>query len=228
MTIRDGEAAQWDKNVVHEVILGDTYRLRKLEHLHPKTIMDIGGHIGTFSMLASHIWPEAEIIAVEPNHESFELLSSNLSKSKKTTCVEAAVGYEKNKCVLTDGKGASGGGFIISHEDEKRLDGHLVYRSLGEVNLVTIEELAKKAGWDHVDLIKLDCEGGEHGVFRNSKTPMKNLLGEYHMSPEAISDYLRHGWSNHFITIIGKPNIGNFWCLEHQEQSIQPGSWIAR
>jgi FkbM family methyltransferase len=47
---------------------------------------------------------------------------------------------------------------------------------------VTLEEIMEGLGVDHIDLLKLDCEGSEIDILQNtlSRERIRFVLGEYH------------------------------------------------
>lgn len=104
-----------DRDVINEVYTGDCYRLRDYPDAAPTVILDIGAHIGTFAVLAAQLWPAAEIYCFEPNKRSFELLCENTRTFGNVRCYNVAISYTQGH-VLTDGDGATGGGFLTSAE----------------------------------------------------------------------------------------------------------------
>src|SRR5688572_1443802 len=60
----------------------------------PKTIIDGGANIGLTSIIFSNMYPEAEIIAVEPESANYLLLEKNARGYKNIRLVKAAVWYK--------------------------------------------------------------------------------------------------------------------------------------
>lgn len=175
-----------DDNVIGEVIRGDCYNLRQLKAsgFEPRTILSVGGHIGTFEVLAHSLWPGAKFISVEPNPRSFELLKLNAPFSN---AYNAAVHYgDASNLCLTDGPNATGGGFTITKE---RYDEHEpnkdFYPIVSEnVRALTLEELFDLEEVNVIDLAKFDCEGGELLAFEHMEdataAKIRRVVGEYH------------------------------------------------
>jgi len=175
-----------DMNVVREVIIGDHYRVAKLSRfIQPKVILDIGGHIGTFGILVKTYWPDSLLIAVEPNKISYGLYQMNMKANnyKNYHIINAAVGYDKNKTVLTNGFTATGGGFITTLEEAKKLKNYRIIDT--NVTLITVEEIIDKFNIDKIELSKWDCEGGEIEIIKNIKSDYTSkflcIVGEYHL-----------------------------------------------
>src|SRR5207249_1250785 len=100
-----------DLDVVRETLAGDMYRLERYRALRVGTILDVGAHIGTFVLYAKTLWPEARVLAVEPNPRSNELLRLNTSCLEDVETYQIALRYDGAN-VLTDGEGTTGGGFV--------------------------------------------------------------------------------------------------------------------
>ena len=177
-TEKHGDAA-----VIEEVIDGDCYGLRamKAEGFDPSVIVDVGAHIGTFSALAHHLWPDATIYAFEPTKRSFELLLLNVPKAQ---CYNAAVHYGDEPLVFADdiADRATGGGFACTAEDYRifsegktRADGFLYEIVRENIPTTTLN------GIGAIDLLKIDCEGGEWNVLARMSNAVKRIVGEYHL-----------------------------------------------
>src|SRR3989338_2414053 len=70
-----------DEAVLAHSFKNDIYYPNILEYVphDGDTIIDIGAHIGTFSLLTAHLIPRVKIHSLEASHESFNLLKHNLS-----------------------------------------------------------------------------------------------------------------------------------------------------
>lgn len=178
-----------DTDVIAEVIECECYRLRDLKAsgLEPKIILDVGAHIGTFSVLAHSLWPEAAIYAFEPNRRSFNLLQLN---APFATCVHGAVRYDEAH-LLTDGAGATGGGFMTTPEQFARAaqskteqDGFIYSLCEESVTTMTLEAVFAEFELPGADLVKFDCEGSEIDCLQQMRPEtarkIRLVLGEYH------------------------------------------------
>lgn len=194
-----------DLDVVREVIGGDCYGLRRTARTPPERILDVGAHVGSFSLLCRSLWPDSEIVCVEPNARSLELLEMNLRRDPKTRVVRAAVGAETTTARLTDHDGATGGGSVVG--DDWRSGGGYVKLPY-PVRVLSLSDLLKEARFtgETLPLVKWDCEGGEIGAF-STATPESvalfgDMVGEYHCSGGvsefaalATTTFPDHDWS---------------------------------
>jgi len=60
----------------------------------PKSVLDIGGNVGLFSIWASRIWPDAKITAYEPWQENAEMFRRNAQDYRNVSLVDKAVRAE--------------------------------------------------------------------------------------------------------------------------------------
>jgi len=108
----------WSQTVIFdEIFLQGNYDFRKVTFT-PELILDCGAHIGLFSLLASAAFPDAEIIAFEPNPANAEVIRRALLRNSlrlRLEPVAVAVRAEKRRFLavnshggrLIDGQGAS-------------------------------------------------------------------------------------------------------------------------
>lgn len=63
-----------------------------VHHLYEDdTFLDIGAHIGFFSLLASHIAEKGQVVSVEASPQTYALLESNVFESSNIKAVSAAI-----------------------------------------------------------------------------------------------------------------------------------------
>ena len=68
-----------DTYILHEVIDADYYALRVIRETwdNLSMIIDVGAHIGAFTVWCKQLWPQAEVFAIEASPENFEILKLN-------------------------------------------------------------------------------------------------------------------------------------------------------
>jgi len=75
-----------------EVVNDDCYKLKELDFI-PDTIFDLGCNVGVFSSYARTLFPNAEIIAVEPEDENWtNYFHFFAAQDKNTTLLKKAIG----------------------------------------------------------------------------------------------------------------------------------------
>lgn len=146
-------------------VFQDEYQIRDLRPHNVHTIVDIGAHVGSFTVLCHHYWPEAQIVAVEPHPDSFELLQRNTAHipANQLLLINAAVTKQSGKTLLSSPVSHSRVSEYVPDVWEELQSRH---RDFGiEVPAITTEGLWQQIaeyGITEVDLLKLDCEGAEY------------------------------------------------------------------
>jgi FkbM family methyltransferase len=69
----------WSQTVIYEEIFVATGYDLSFVNFEPQHIVDCGGHIGLFSLLASSAFPKAKITIFEPNPSNFSRILENRS-----------------------------------------------------------------------------------------------------------------------------------------------------
>jgi len=126
----------------------------------PRTIIDAGAHIGLASVWFANRFPDARILAVEPESANFELLQRNAASYANITPVRAAIWDAEVELDVID-PGLGTWGFMTSAAGDREVRGERRERVRG----VTIDGLMREHGLDHIDVLKLDIEGAEREVF---------------------------------------------------------------
>jgi len=221
INVREGNLGKFDNNVINEVIVGDTYKLKQLKEsgYEPEVIVDIGGHIGTFGVSVKQLWPEAVLVAIEPSRTNWELYNKNLIDNgleQNTVVIHAALAYGKETVSLfEDLEHATGGGHI-------REEGNSYPETYTNINALTLEDMLRAAKIKKVDLLKMDCEGAEHDLVENAnEETLKGvtcLLGEYHIyagkNLEEFKNIIAIKFPNLEVTTNGTSGIGNFTSVK--------------
>ena len=184
-----------DLSIAKEVILDDCYGLRQLVRLgfKPDVIIDVGGHIGSFGLLAKLLFPQCLVLAFEPNNESFSLYQQNIEENNMQGIKVAnfAISYDSSRTYLLDGALSTGGSVLKDSFAATQLaatasvNGEESYSIIqSDVKQKTLEYVLLEHGLDSIDLLKLDCEGSEYDILENvqssSGEKIGALCGEYH------------------------------------------------
>jgi FkbM family methyltransferase len=175
--IADYSALRW-----HEIIgfpdhpilcpsLGEVYGtveqyldFAKLQPGH--TVLDLGGYTGLTSIAFSRaVGPTGRVILLEPDPVNFSAckkniaLHKNISKLNNITLLQSAVSEITG--ALEFSSESSMGSSAVDFVGKGR--GNIV-----SVPSLTLSDLSKSTGLDHIDFIKMDIEGSELGTIRES------------------------------------------------------------
>ena len=119
-------------------------------------IIDAGANIGLASAFFASRYPDAKIVALEPNTDNFALLQRNTKNYANVATERAALWCEEKTLRLSD-PGRGEWGFTVGEKGE------------GEaVPAVTVDGTMERHGIDRVSILKVDIEGAESDVFANA------------------------------------------------------------
>jgi FkbM family methyltransferase len=120
---------------------------------------DVGAHVGWYSLLASRIMNDGEVLCFEPNPVNWVFLQQHITinQADNITSFEIALGNREGQCQFS---GDAQFGKLAKHGDYS-------------VTVTTADSLIAKSGIAP-DLIKLDIEGGELDFLHGAHTLLKN------------------------------------------------------
>jgi len=166
-----------DLGIFHEIWDHERYTAGSISVVaRHGTIVDIGAHIGLFSLFASKVLQANRIISVEPDFANFELLSKNISANhvENASLVKAAIAGESGEKRIYNTSSNTGG--------------HSLYaRGVSSIGVwtVSLTELFKASNISECSLLKMDCEGAEMEILENAPDKLlRNVSAislEYHL-----------------------------------------------
>jgi len=166
-----------DAMTIGEIFLDDCY-VRDLTLPDSPVVIDIGGFIGDFSLYAVKRLNARRVIVCEPSPRNWKLLLKNIANN----------GYEDrivpvNKAV-TDGENVM---MNIDAPDEYQCMVSAYFPSeqpLSAVPGISLAQLLREHAVESVDLLKIDCEGGEYAILEGIASDVfgriRNIVFEYH------------------------------------------------
>jgi FkbM family methyltransferase len=145
-------------------------------------VVDIGGGIGDYTILAALVSPRNRVIAFEPTPSSFELLQHNLRLNGITNATALQQGIWSHAGDLEiDTSSGEPVQFTSRLADQKAGPGKTV------VPAVTLAQALDANGINEVDLLKMDCEGAEYPILYNTPAEalgrIRRIVMEYHDGP---------------------------------------------
>lgn len=162
-------------------------------------IIDCGANIGSAVLFFKKLYPQAEIIAIEPNPIIFKLLEKNVIDNNLK-------GVRLLNCCLSNIEGLQD--FFFETEGTDNLSGS-IYETRGNKFQVRVEskKLSSIIRDESFDLIKIDVEGAEREIFQDLVESGKiescsNYYMEYHHHPnmedkftEMVSVFSKNGFA---------------------------------
>lgn len=132
--------------------------------LQPTLIFDLGANIGLFTRLYAAKYPEASIIAVEPESNNFEILLQNTVAYDTITTIHGGVWYRDAELKIID-RGTGEWGFTC--EEVSNGEGDVKGIGIDEIVVKNVMSDRMKNVKDkrQVVLVKMDIEGCEKQIF---------------------------------------------------------------
>jgi FkbM family methyltransferase len=125
----------------------------------PRVIVDAGANIGLTSVFYANKYPQARVLAIEPETSNYEILEKNAAPYPNITCIRRALWRSDTAVTIAD-PGSGHWGFQTVEEAGKT-------RS-SEVEGITVNSLMARFAIDYIDFFRIDIEGAEHEVFESS------------------------------------------------------------
>jgi FkbM family methyltransferase len=162
-------------------------------------VLDLGAHIGTFTLAAASLG--CEVLAVEASPENAELLRASVEHNGFTHVrIVQAVASNRSGMVPFSCYGPFGHVFTAATN-----------MPTVEVPAVRADDLLAEVGWERVDLVKLDVEGSEIAALDGMTTLLNrtdappiiyesnaHTLGFYGRTPEELRGRLEeHGYASY-------------------------------
>lgn len=160
----------WDANIWNSIVNSNEYGIVNDWRGY---VIDIGGHIGSFSYFMTTHKKTKKSIVIEPDPDNFRVLQHNLSSlinENKVYALNAGIGPKNTNLSLFARVDQNTGG--ISY----------VPSNVGLVPTIHLDDLIKMVPENEGILLKLDCEGCEYEAL-STCTLLKRvnaIVGEFH------------------------------------------------
>ncbi len=136
-------------------------------------IIDIGAHIGLFSVIAAQVAGEkGKVYAFEPAPSTYALLQKTVSINHAAQSIETfqkAVGKESGKITffISDDQ-ADNSNSLVQYKEDRSLHGI-------DVAVTSIDNFVQEKNISKLDFIKIDVEGAEYDTLQGAVHTLKNL-----------------------------------------------------
>jgi len=141
-----------------------------------RTIVDAGANNGYSVVYLSERYPGARIVALEPDSSNYSILKQNTSSVESVTLRKCALWSENTSLELIPRTTGEWGSSIGRHADS-------IPGSGTTVEGLSMESLLEAEGLAELDLLKMDIEGSELEIFRNSQAwidKVRTIICELH------------------------------------------------
>ncbi len=159
--------------ILKEIFVDKCYDLPASVDAHAGTIVDIGANIGLASLFLSAHYPEACIFSFEPVEENYQILKQNASANGRIRPFRMAISDRVGEASFKpSGEEANFGGGYLEEGGEIK------------VPCTTLPVFCDEMGIDRINVLKLDCEGGEYpiiyGLDEKFMDRIDSIVGELH------------------------------------------------
>ena len=151
------------------------------------TVIDIGAHIGLFSLLVSQLCKTGKILSFEPVSENFDLLVSNLKLNRIENILPFNMAVSKNSGRLD----------LFLNNDQSA---HSIFSKSSEsisAESTSLQKIFDENKISSCKLLKLDCEGAEYQIIDSLPSEyldkIQNIVMEYHLAdtkPELVKSLI--------------------------------------
>lgn len=173
----------YDKLAAYEVWMLEEYKDEHFTIKSTDVVIDIGAHIGSFSVWAARQAPNGRVYAFEPNNENHAFLDENKKLNDLTNLeiFNLAVSDKDGETSLFNSEYSSVSHSIIETGAENAIT----------VRTISLAGILEANSIDRVNYLKIDAEGAEYLIALNAPREVLNKVDkifiEYH-------DYLDHGY----------------------------------
>lgn len=175
-------------------------------------IIDVGAHIGTFSLLAASKVPNGTVYAIEACKETFNLLRINvmLNHIKNINISHLALSNEKGFCTLHHDESGNWGNRIVGIPTE----------SSERVPMDTLKNFFTAQKITRCDFLKFNCEGAEFPIILSTPPEelrkIKIMLVLYHSDLYQLANeevLIGHLTQSGFTTLIRNKENQRGWII---------------
>jgi FkbM family methyltransferase len=132
----------------------------------PSVIVDAGANIGLASICFANRYPESQIIAIEPEKSNYDILKMNVDPYSNIIPLHAAL-WDKNERISIVDPGFGEWAFMTKKEDSQEKNPEKIDP---KVQGMTVDKIMEDNGLEKIDILKIDIEGAEREVFRDSSS----------------------------------------------------------
>jgi len=152
----------------------ECYKFPGIDRTNVRVILDCGANAGHAALYFSEIYPDAKIIAVEPDTQNLALIRRNAGANPNIEAIHSAVwGYPCHLKIMNGS--ASNWAFRVTECSPE---------DAGAFPATSIGDIVRTYGISRIDILKIDIEGSEIELFKDNfhdwLSITRNLVIELH------------------------------------------------
>ncbi len=203
-----------DKSVFEEILVDRDYKiLDEIIGNAKHAILDLGAHIGLFSIYVDLLNTTVPLFAFEPEQENYALMKENLKLNHVKNVTT------KNVAVVGDGSKPTRD-LHISYDSHNHslfnLENSTVVQRVSAISVKEIfDRILGRAKIEFCDLVKMDLEGGEFEIIKSMPREVFKKIGAFYMEyheyfPEFKADHLKRIFEENGFKVVKKPSHYDF------------------
>jgi FkbM family methyltransferase len=177
-----------DMGLIQEIFSENIYQIQKGDIGHNGVVIDIGAHIGVFSVLAATWADNVTVYSFEPEPDNFQLLVENTRINHLENSIKpfniAVSDKSTPRILLRSASSLSAHSFFPN----KFPAGDIKDRV--EVSCTTLADIFRNNAIGKCDVLKLDCEGEEYNILLHAPDEIllkiMKIVAEYH---DGLTEY---------------------------------------
>ncbi len=190
-----------DVDVFYQVLFNLEYDIPL--PFEPKLIIDLGANIGLASVYYLNKYPNATVIAVEPEKNNYLLLKENTKKYTNFHSYNKGIWNKNTELKIIDPQIGSWG-FTVKEVSVKEKD---------TISAITLDQIVADHAIQEIDILKIDIEGAEMELFAEN---YENWLKYTKVIIIELHDWMREGCARQFFSTLVKYNFK----LSHKGENL--------
>ncbi|MGC8751827.1 FkbM family methyltransferase [Hydrotalea sp.] len=154
-------------------------------------IIDGGANIGLSALFFVIKYPNAKIVAIEPENSNYSILLKNIAGYPNIIPMQKAIWHESTILSISNPLNMGNYGFMVTTNEADEI-------SFNEISTITIPDIIKDYQQQSVDILKLDIEGAEMELFSNNAGWVESI----HQIYIETHDWIKTGCSKALFTAV--------------------------
>ncbi len=177
-----------DRGIINETWIRHDYSPGGFEINPTDTVVDIGGHIGAFTVKAAKQAYQGRVFTFEPTSANFPLLQKNVQDNKLTnvSLFKQAVAARRGTAQIAMATQNTGGHSLIANLFES------TPQPEETVATTTMADLFAENAITRINFLKIDCEGAEYEIFFGMAPDLLYRIDKIAMEYHELDD-IRNG-----------------------------------
>lgn len=182
-----------DRIAINEVWIYDIYSDPHFKLDQHSIILDLGAHIGTFTIKAGNLASQGKVLAYELSPDNYAMLAENVRLNNFSHVQAFNLGVSDHAGELTVYFGENSLAHSIHHTDASQGGKPTT------VKTTTLDAIIDQHNLDRVDLLKVDCEGAEYDILLAASDAAYNKIRNLVVECDVVDKTKNHETLSAFL-----------------------------